>query len=102
MNTESCNDKQVLTEKTIIKNVPCSPIITSKQEQKSLNEYNVWRFLATEELNSENWTLLTPIDVKDRTFIDEDWRTLNPETYNMRLRHILKWHFINSKIMYIN
>lgn len=90
MNTESYNDNQLLTENVFIKDIPCSPIVTSeiKQGQKSLNGYKVWRFLATEELNSENWTLLTPIAIKERAFIDEDWRTLNPETYKYAVKAI--------------
>ena len=65
------------------------PIVNpSVIQTRALEGYKVWRFLATDQGNENNWTSLTPTMIDDLTYTDTSWNELTSGAYRFAVKAI--------------
>ena len=69
----------------------CSPARAaqrSREPQRVLTGYKVWRFMEESQENEDLWTLLTPTAVADTTYTDTAWQPLPSGVYKYALKAV--------------
>jgi hypothetical protein len=60
----------------------------SRETQRLLTGYKVWRLLAENQENEDLWTLLTPTAVPDTTYTDTAWQPLPSGVYKYAVKAV--------------
>jgi len=60
----------------------------TRQTDRSLEGYKVWRLLVGEEQNEANWTLLTPNTISALSYSDTEWSTVPGGEYRWAVKSV--------------
>ncbi|OQY37688.1 MAG: hypothetical protein B6226_04920 [Candidatus Cloacimonetes bacterium 4572_65] len=62
--------------------IPYTPVTLTR----ALEGYKVWRLLAVDQDNENNWDLLTPAMITDLAYTDTDWQNLDSGVYKFAVK----------------